>query len=203
MGTFKERCGFGSIESLKITIQKEESKETPKESKESKELKEPKEIKALKPKKEKVKEEIVNSSKEITDSPKEITDSPKEETETPKESKESKILNPKKEKKKAPILPTLSIDPNHTGLKQEHYKVLNEELKGFLFKTDKLNEIYTAVCIGKLPIKMIESIPEDYEYSLEELSEKDLEILNKFERPYKFEGKKKEEDPMWCDYCNP
>lgn len=176
MASFKERCGFGSAESLKITIPKDlnessDSRETPKESK------------VPKPKKEKVKEEIIISSKDEPETPKESEKN--EKTEVPK---------PKKEKKKVPILPNLTIDPNHVGLKQEHYKVLNEELKGFLFKTD--NDIATAICIGKLPIKLIESIPEDYEYNLEELSEKDSEALSKFERPYKFEGKKKEEDPI-------
>jgi uncharacterized protein (DUF4415 family) len=170
MGAFKERCGFGSAESLKITTLVEEKKEEKKEEKSET----PKE-KTPKPKKEK-------SSKELS----EIKDD--------KEVIESKDKKEKPTKNKLKVEQQLYIDENRKGLKQEHYKLSNEECKGFLFKSNKVKNAEIGICIGKLSMQLFETIPENYEYNLEELSEKDIEILNKFERTYTFEGKKEEKE---------
>jgi hypothetical protein len=115
-----------------------------------------------------------------------------------KEVIESKDKKEKPTKNKLKVEQQLYIDENRIGLKQEHYKLSNEECKGFLFKSNKVKNAEIGICIGKLSMQLFETIPENYEYNLEELSEKDIEILNKFERTYTFEGKKeekKEEDP--------
>jgi hypothetical protein len=195
MASFKERCGFGSAETLGITVPKEEKTEKSETLKASTEPNTPEKseiLKTPKVKKEKSSTEIVESEKkEVVTSKEKNEKSEKNEVLKPKEAKipKKKTLEPQQ----------LYIDENRSGLKQEHYKLSNEECKGFLFKSNKVKNAEIGICIGKLSMQLFETIPENYEYNLEELSEKDIEILNKFERTYTFEGKKeekKEEDPV-------